>query len=47
MPRMDKKTRDGNPDRVADAYEIYASSARISVPFSSLTPLVHKQHEMH
>ena len=47
MPRMDKKTRDGNLDCVADAHEAYASNARITVPISSLTPVVHKQHEMH
>ena len=47
MPRMDKKTRDGNLDCVADAYETYASNARITVPMSSLTPVVLKHHEMH
>ena len=47
MPRMDKNPRDGNPDCVADAYETYASSARITVPISSLTPVVHKHYEMY
>ena len=47
MPRMDKNPRDGNLGCVADAYETYASSARITVPISSLTPVMHKQHDMH